>query len=257
MQGTLELALLFYDGGFFLWETQDTATDDAVLLLSTSLKILDDVSYPASGHVRADILAILGMCCDRLGPAVFEQTLSMRKEARRIRQAITDYEISNDEEISATSERLLYNSLNDQGIAEMQLNRFREAKELFSVCYRKYKNWGPERDYPFEYAKYYHNMGLVRMCQGRFPEAVTFSEKAVKLQALYDRVETSPLVSLFAYHFACVLFHAGDATNALEMHLKILGEREEQHGKFGEMTLLSCYTVGAMHHHMGDLEKAE
>lgn len=257
MKGTLELAQLLYDGGFFLWETQDGATDEAVLILSTSLKILDDVSYPVHGRLRADILAIMGMCCDRLGPAVFKQALVMRTEARRIRQAITDREIEEDEEVSPISDRLLYNSLNDQGIAEMQLNHFRQAELLFSECLHKYETWGSEEDFPFEYAKYYHNMGLVRMCQGCFADAVAFLNKAVDLEERYEGAKTSPLISLFAYDFACVLFHAGDVNSALAKHLEILYQREEQHGKYSEITLLSCYTVGAMYHHAGDLEQAE
>lgn len=258
IQGTLELARLLYDGGFSLWERQDYATtQDALLILTTSLKILDEVSYPTYGRLRADVLAIMGMCCDRLGPAFYDKALEIRKEARRIRQTIREQEVRDDDDVSPTTDRLLYNSLNDQGIAEMQLNRFPEAEILFDECLRKYRTWGSEEDYPFEYAKYYHNMGLVRMCHGRFPEAVNFLGNAVELEKRYEGAKSSPLISMFAYHYACVLFHAGDVKSALEKHLAILAERELQPGGCSEMTLLSCYTVGATYHHMGDLENAE
>ncbi|KAK0638516.1 hypothetical protein B0T16DRAFT_226563 [Cercophora newfieldiana] len=257
IQGTLEFAELLYDGGFSLWERQDYATtEDALLMLSTSLKIMDEVSYHEYGRLRADVRAIMGMCYDRLGPAFYEKALDIRKEARRIRQAINEQE-AEDDEVSPTTERLLYNSLNDQGIAEMQRNQFHGAEPLFTECLRKYQRWGSEADHPFEYAKYYHNMGLVRMCQGNFPDAVNFLGKAVELEKLYEGAKSSPLISLFAYHFACVLFHAGDVKSALEKHLEILAQRELHSGRCSEPTLLSCYTVGAMYHHMGDLEKAE
>jgi len=257
MKGTLEFAQLLYDGGFSLWERQDSsATEDAMLILSTSLEVLDEVSYPIFGRLRADVLAVMGMCCDRLGPDDYGRSLEMRKTARRIRQAIKEQEVK-DDDVSPTTDRLLYNSLNDQGIAEMQLNRFSDAERLFEECLRKYRTWGPEENYPFEYAKYYHNMGLVHMCQGRFTDAVSFLNKAVELEKRYERAKSSPLISLFAYHFASVLFHAGDTERALTMHLEILDERELLLGMCSEMALLSCYTVGAMYHHMGNLEKAE
>jgi hypothetical protein len=68
--------------------------------------------------------------CDRLGPAIYAKGLEMRKQARRIRQAIKEKEVIGDN-VTPTTDRLLYNPLNDQGIAEMQLNRFQEAERLF------------------------------------------------------------------------------------------------------------------------------
>jgi len=257
MQGTLEFAQLLYYGGFFLWERQDySTTGDAVLILSTSLKILNDVCYSTRGQLRADILAIMGMFYDQLGPSKYEEALEMRENARDIRQFIKNQEVR-DDNVTPAADTLLYNSLNDEGIAQMQLNRFHEAEKLFTVCLRKYQTWGPEENVPFEYAKYNHNMGLVRMCQGRFPEAVKSLKKSVQLEELYEGSKSSPLISLFAYDLACALFHAGDVESALAMHLEILSERETPPWGCSQMALLSCYTVGAMYHHMGELEKAE
>ncbi|KAK0614481.1 hypothetical protein B0T14DRAFT_309616 [Immersiella caudata] len=258
MSGSLQLAQLLYDGGFYLWERQDYSTaEDAMLILSTALKILNETSYPIYDRLRADILAIMGMCCDRLGPAFFERALEIREETWRIRQAVKEQEVREDEDVHPTTETLLYNSINDRGLAELQLNKLHEAELRFTKCEGKYRTWGAEEDYPFEYAKYYHNMGLVHMCRGVFTEAVRCLKRAVELEELREGATRSPLISLFEYHFACVVFHAGDAKKSLEMHLGVLQTREEMSGRCSETALLSCYTVGAMYHYMRDLQKAE
>jgi hypothetical protein len=258
MNGTLPFAELLYHGGFYLWERQDySATEDAVLVLSTAFKILNEVSYPASGRLRADVLAIMGMCYDRRGPAFYGEALEIRKQAWQIRQAIKEQEVRNDDDVTRNTDRLLYNSINDRGIAEMQLNKFPAAEMRFTECLGKYRTWGTEEDYPFEYAKYYHNMGLVHMCRGVFTEAFKCLKRAVELEELQEGAKSSPLISLFEYHFACVVFHAGDAKKSLEMHLGVLRTRERMSGISSETTLLSCYTVGAMYYHMGNLHKAE
>ncbi|KAK4442744.1 hypothetical protein QBC34DRAFT_224268 [Podospora aff. communis PSN243] len=257
MNGTLEFAKLLYDGGFYLWERQDySATEDAVLILSTALGILNEVSYPAGGRLRADVLAIMGMCYDRRGPAFYGKALEIREQAWQIRQAIKEQEVK-DRDVTSTTDTLLYNSINDLGIAEMQLNKFHQAEMRFTECLGKYQTWGPEKEYPFEYAKYYHNMGLVHMCRGVFMEAFKCLKRAVELEELQEKAKSSPLISLFEYHFACVVFHAGDAKKSLDMHLRIFRGRERMSGKSSETTLLSCYTVGAMYHYLGDLNRAE
>jgi len=257
MKGFLQLAQLLYDGGFYLWERQDySTTEDAVLILSTALEILNEISHPIYDRLRADILAIMGMCCDRLGPSLYERALEIRKEAWRIRQAVKEQEVK-DDDVSPTTDRLLYNSINDRGLAEMQLNKFHDAEMRFTECVGKYRTWGTEEDYPFEYAKYYHNMGLVHMCQGVITEAVRCLKRAVELEELQEGATRSPLISLFEYHFACVVFHAGDAKKSLEMHLEVLRTREEMSGRCSETALLSCYTVGAMYHYVRDMQRAE
>lgn len=255
MKGSLEFAELLYAGGFFLWERQVPSTEASVLVLGTALKVLDDIDYPADGRLRADLLTILALCSDRLGPAKYTDGLAMRKQARQIRIAIKDKEMREDN-LTDTTDRLLYNSINDQGVSELHLNRFHEAERLFEDCFRKYKTWGSESAIPFEYSKYYHNMGIVKMCQGLFPQAVEFEKRSVELSLQHEGKRTSR-VAWFQYDYACTILQAGDTQGALDSHMQILKERETMSGKHSEATLQSYYTVGAMYHHLGNLEEAE
>ncbi|OTB08363.1 hypothetical protein M426DRAFT_7683 [Hypoxylon sp. CI-4A] len=252
MQGTVDLARLLYDGGFYLWEQEDR-TEDSIHILNTALGILNEV-HNTNDRLRADILAILGMCYDRRGPDSYEKSRRIRNQVRQIRQAIKEREIE-EENVSPITSLLLYNSINDLGIAEMQFNQLQIAEQLFEQCFKMYQIWGFDEDIPFEYAKYYHNMGMVRMCQGKFPDAIKFLKKAVFLEEQHEKSRKSRVI-WYDYDLACAIFHAGDSDEALKLHLKILNEREAQSGKYGEMTLQSYYTVGAMYHHLGILDKA-
>jgi hypothetical protein len=94
------------------------------------------------------------------------------------------------------------------------------------------------------------------MCQGRYSDTLLFLKRLVELEELYEGSRNSRVIWL-DYDFACAVFHAGDLDVALKMHLMILNERESQSGKYSEMTLQSYYIVGAMYHHLGNLEEAE
>jgi tetratricopeptide (TPR) repeat protein len=255
MKGSLELAELLYDGGFFLWEREDPATEDGKLVLESALNMLDEEGYSQNGKLRADVLAVHAMCCDRIGPSHYAEGLEKRKLARQIRQATKEKEIA-DDNVTDTTDRLLYNSLNDQGISELQLNNFDAAERLFVECLKKYQSWGSEADIPFEYAKYNHNMATVRMYQGKFDEAIQLGKHGVDLEGHYEGSRNSRVL-WFDYDYACILVQAGDIQAALKKHMKILEGRELQSGKYSEITLQSYYTVGAMYYHLGDLEMAE
>ncbi|KAK6083890.1 transcriptional xre family [Seiridium cupressi] len=148
----------------------------------------------------------------------------MRKRVREIRKAFKKKETDEDN-ITRNTIILLYRSINDQGVAELHLKRFTKACNLFSECSEQCKNWGSEDDIPFEYCKFFHNMGIIKKCRGKFREAVSFDAKCVEVQLKHEGRRTMR-VKWFEYYYACAVLQCGDHERALELHLRILKERE-------------------------------
>ena len=59
-----------------------------------------------------------------------------------------------------------------------------------------------------------------------------------------------------AFTLANIRLQSGDLQGALDKHLEVLTARLELHGKYQEHTIMSTYAVGAMYHHLGDLDTA-
>jgi len=58
---------------------------------------------------------------------------------------------------------------------------FEDVERIMTQCLEQYKKWDIEEKIPFEYGKYYHLMGFVRLWQKKYEEAVQFSRRGVDL----------------------------------------------------------------------------
>lgn len=247
------LADLLYNAGFHVWERWNPITRDGTLLLETAEKILDMLQYDPNSRIRADIACIMSLLFDLMGLSRRSESLRRRQGVYTTRGAILQQ--SSPEEWSQ-NEHLYYNATNDLGLSYLQNDEFLKAGELFDSCFEKYKEWGTEISIPYEYAKYYHNMALVRMYQGRYGEAIAMSEKGIPIKKTTDGIDNSRYW-WFNYDIASIMLQAGELDRALERHLEVLANRQRICGESQEVTLQSLYTVGAMYYHLNDRAKAE
>jgi tetratricopeptide (TPR) repeat protein len=251
VSGSLELAQLFYDAAFNCWERQ--SSQDGMLLLDTAERILDDLKYDQNARIRAHILAIGALVRDNIGISKKREGLMKREKALEIRQWIVDHI----KPVSRTDEILLYNAMSD--LAESHLHNYDHSKAsaLIQQCRDKYEEWGTEEEYPFEFSKYYHNMAAVMVLQRRFDEAIKLCERALDLTEKVHPVGQGPRWIEFRYNLACYLLQAGDKQGSLKMHKDVKRRREELTGESSYVSLQSCYTIGSIYHHLGDLATAE
>lgn len=248
--GSLEFSQLLYDAGFNCWERE--MTHDGLLLLETAEIILNGLNYDPHARLRADIHAIGGIIRDNVGISKKREGLEQRLKALEIRQWVVDNNPSN---VARDDEILLYNAKNDVAESLLQSYEYSEAAILIEQCREQYQKWGTEDEYPFEYAKYYHNIGTVRMLQKRFDEAIACTQRALDL----TRKDTGigPRYLFYLYDMACYVLQAGDKEKALKLHKEVKELREEICGEYNDVTLQSCYTVGVIYHHLGDMDQAE
>jgi tetratricopeptide (TPR) repeat protein len=255
MRGSLGLAQLLYDAGFNSWERE--RIPDGIQLLDLAESVLDGLDHGIKDSLRADIHAIYGMFTDSAGGRQRTIGLKRRQEAMNIRRDVIRMVRREGRLPTRTQEILLQNSVNDYAYCLLQSNAYDEAEPLFESCFEKYQHWGTEEEIPFEYSKYFHNIGTVRMYQGRHEEAVTNLRRATGLtQRAMGNDQLTYKLLRDRYMYACVLLQAGKLQEAYEVHLNILKDREGLCGEHNELTLESYYAVGAMCEYLGDLEEA-
>jgi tetratricopeptide (TPR) repeat protein len=248
IEPSFDLAQLFYDAGFHVWERQ-TAPDEGVLYLKTAERILDRLNYDPHAKIRADIHTAMAMLYSIIGISVRTQTLQRLRDAHTIRQKV--YELDT---LSRENDILCTNAASDLGHYLLETWAYEEADKIYQACYEKYCEWGIENDLPFEYSKHYYNNARLCMHRGRYSEAVRLFWKGMELgeRALgktwfYWNVQ---------FTLACTMLQMGEAQSALEIHLKGFSEQEKALGKYDSATMTSNYAVGAVYHHLGNYSAA-
>ena len=245
---TKELAELFSDAGFYVWDRQATEYD-GLSFLDTAENILDEIKLDPNSELRADIHCISGLLRNTMGCREREESLRHLELARNIRQHIfteNPYDRNNDV--------LLQNAATDYGILLLNKYDFTAAEAIFEGCLMQYRVWGSEEEIPFEYSKYYYNTGIVRMWQERMDEAIQFLQRSVELAKAYRGEEGQYWDNQFT--LACVIFQSGESQKALDLHLDTLSAKLDLFGKHSKSTVLSTYAVGAMYYQIGDLPTA-
>ena len=248
IRGSKKFAGLLSDAGMNQWERGFTR--DGLLLLKTSEQVLDSLSSEDSNIMRADINAMIALLHDNTGISTRSEGLRRREYALGIRKEQT----AKLTRIGLTDDILLHNAWMDYAISLLQYNRYEEAEPIVHNCLEKYREWGPPEAFPFEYAKYYHKIGLIRMYQEKYAEAL----EAARLGAQYMMDAGNESLSLrYKFDLACIHLQSGDINKAFELHKEILEKRKTICGKMNENTLESHYAVGVLHEILGDFAEAE
>jgi tetratricopeptide (TPR) repeat protein len=246
-----ELAELFYDVGFYIWDRRATEYD-GLAFLGAAERILDHVKEDENGELRADIHCISGLLRINMGCQQRDESLRRLQLARGIREHIYQKDPTDN-----NNDILLQNAACDYGILLINKYEYKEAECIFLDCLSRYRIWGSEEDVPFEYSKYYYNTGVVRMWQGDIDEAIRLVHRSVELLKAHNGEEGQYWDNYFM--LACLYLQAGTTQSmqkALDLHLLICNAKLDLLGRHSSSTILSTYAVGAMYSHMGDLPTA-
>ena len=248
IQGSRKFVQLLADAGINQWE--QGITRGGLLLLRTAQDVLESLTFDGAELIKADIFTIIALMYDNTGSSNRAEGLERRQKALEIRTAhvkkLTHYD--------RTQETLEYNSRLDVSISLLQFNRYKEAEPILEKCFAKYQEWGPPEEFPYEYGIYYHWMSMVRMYQARYPEAIQLGEHSVKW---LGKTNNRSLMNRHKFDLACIILQSGDVDRALATHHEVYKARLEISGKANELTLHSCYAIGAIHEQCGRFAEAE
>lgn len=239
--GSLEFAQLLLDAGMDQFE--QGIIHEGLLLLNTAEKVLDALSEPSLEEhevMRANIHAMIAIMYDDVGISKREEALRRRETALKVRQRTFE---NSKAQTKKKDEILLYNSWMEYAISLLHYHRYADAEPIINKCYHKFREWGSEDDIPFEYAKYYNKIALVRMYQGKFDIAIGCATKGMDLmvQTGYNMFTTR-----LKFDMACIILQSGDLDRALQVHEEIHQKRIETVGPANALSLHSMYAIGAI-----------
>ena len=247
IRGSKKFAGLLSDAGINQWACGFTR--DGLSLLTTAERVLDSIRTDSS-NLQADIISLIALMHDNMGISTRAESLKRRKLALEIRRKY----VAGLSRATQVEETLLYNSLLDYGISLLQYNRYQEVESKLDKCLTKYRQWGTPDDIHYEYAKYGHKMGLIRMYQGRYVEALTLCREGVQHM---EKTGNDSLMLRFKFDLACIHLQNGDIEQSLEIHQQVLNQRLSVCGKSNENTLQSYYAIGALEEIRGNFAEAE
>ncbi|KAK4172752.1 hypothetical protein QBC36DRAFT_337198 [Triangularia setosa] len=247
-----ELADLFYDAGFYIWDSQAEGHNSLELL--DAAERIHNTKHPSTDRMsprRADIHCISGLLRYTMGCQEREETRRRLELARDIRKYVFVQSRTKENDV------LLQNAATDYGLVLLNQYEFEQAEKIFEHCLEHYREWDTEDNIPFEYSKYYYNMGVVRMCQERLEESIQFLHRSVELVESAFGKDTQYWDNYFM--LACAIRQAGGKDNyqrSLDMHLEIREARLNSAGKHSKGAILSTFAVGGMYVLLNDLPKA-
>jgi tetratricopeptide (TPR) repeat protein len=248
IEGSERFARLLSDAGINQWERG--ITKEGLVILKTAEDVLNSISFDNYDGMRANIHTIVALMYDNTGISSRAEGERRRREALKLRS----YRAEQSSQVSINDETLLYNARMDYVISLLQYNRYKDAEPIINQCLTKYREWGSEDEFPYEYAKYYHKMSLVRIYQGDYTEAIKLGELSVQWMG---KTGNNSLAYRFKFDLACIVTQSGEIQKALDMHKEIYQRRLSMCGRANEQTLQSRYAIGALYEILGEAEQAE
>lgn len=247
----VDFAHILSDMGTYMWHAG--LVDDGSDALETAEHILDERGVDDIDPLRGDILGNLGILSGFAGVSQRKKGMEHRLEALKIRKEVYDdipeKKITQDERIR------LYIAESDVAFGYLQEEKFEKVEEIMERCLTQYKTWDTEDNIPYEYAKYYYTMSLVRASQGSIRQALDFSRRGVELVTKSAGEEHS-VTQLWKFSLANLLYHSGDFAESLRINQEVLSIRRRACGEFNAFSLESYSTCGALLLREGDAETA-
>ena len=122
-------------------------------------------------------------------------------------------------------------------------------------CLKKYQEWGPEEEYPYQYSQYYQILGVCLMAAGKPVEAIESITHCADLLVKSGDI-MHPMTQLMRFITGYLRWHAGEPQKALEVLESVLEARRKIIGEFSHFTLESYSTCARLLAANGDYEKA-
>lgn len=247
----VDFAQILSDMGTYMWHAG--LVDDGSDALETAEHILDKRGVVEIDPLRGDILGNLGILSGFAGVSQRKKGMERRLEALKIRKEVYD-EIPK-KKITQNERVRLYIAESDVAFGYLQEEKFEKVEEIMGRCLTQYKTWDTEDNIPYEYAKYYYTMSLVRASQGSIRQALDFSRRGVELVGKSAGEEHS-VTQLWKFSLANLLYHSGDVAESLRVNQEVLSIRRRACGEFNAFSLESYSTCGALLLREGDAEMA-
>ncbi|KAL6695296.1 hypothetical protein J3F84DRAFT_408260 [Trichoderma pleuroticola] len=250
IEGSMEVALLLSDVGLNIWDRG--LAEDAKSLLLTAERVLDGIGCEPMAMERSDLHVLLGIITDTIGITQRVEGLRHRQRANEIRKnyldSIPPEQLTLDEEIR------YYNTITDLACSYQQFNRYGDVERICTTIIAKYRSWGTEEAFPYEFAKYYHHMAFVLVHRGDTMAAAKYAKHATHLLELGS---FGLLAVLFRFDCATIYFQNGQAELAISEHNEVLQHRLLKLGRANQMTIQSHLTLGVIYYFTNDFTNAE
>ena len=252
MVGSLVFAELLADvGGIDLYDRG--RIHEAYKLSNKTVTILDALGAPLATPLRGDALTVIGLCTDVMSIDNRIEALEVREMCLDVRQRC--YDLIPSGKITVHDLIRLYNSHTDLLCSLQHFNYFERIEQIAEECHLQYKSWGDEKEFPYEYAKYYNHMAYVFLYRGKGAKAVDFAKKGFELAEM--ATPGTQLAALYKCDWANILFQCGEVEESLRVHKEVLRFRKRECGEVNVRTLESRLNIGIIHYFRGHPDQAE
>lgn len=247
----VNFAEVLSDMGTFMWHAGKVPEGEEAL--QTAANVLDDNKVEEDNPVRADVYNLLGIITSFDGVSERKRSMDLRYKAHNARklefEGIPQGKVTRDDEIK----REIVNS--DFAYALVQEEDFEQAAEIFEKTLQKYRQWGSEEEYPYQYSQYYQVMAVCLMAAGKPVESIGHITRCADLLVKASDI-MHPMTQLMRFIAGFLTWHAGEQEKALEINESVLEARRKIIGEFSHFTLESYSTTAWLLAKQGNYEKA-
>ena len=164
----VDFAQVLSDMGTYMWHAGKLSEGQEAL--KTAVAIMGKKEVEDDHPLRANAYEMLGIMSSFEGVTERRQSMHMRYKALEARKlsydSIPRSKVTRDDEIKRWTVE------SDVAYGLVQEEDFEPAAEIMKRCLKKYHEWGPEDDYPYQYSQYYQVLGVCQMAAGKPAESI-------------------------------------------------------------------------------------
>jgi tetratricopeptide (TPR) repeat protein len=248
-RGSEAFVVILSEAGINQWD--QGVNREGLEMVTAADYILQHDMKDNSSPLKADLDVLISLMMER-GISERRDALERRMNVLKLRRrfAQDNAPLSLDEQIK------IYNAHSDLAFSLLEYNDYIQAEKLFKICHRNYQRWENDgyANISYEFVKYWNAIASIRMLQGRYGEAERAAEEAMYLAG---QLGNKSGVLKWKFMLATIYLQKGDYDRALKTHQEVRDERREKAGVYNELTLESCYAVGAIQELLGRYDEAE
>ncbi len=247
----VNFAQVLSDMGTYMWHAGKFPEREEAL--ETAVNIMDDNKLEDDHPLRANVYEMLGIMSSFEGVSERRHSMDLRYKALEARKlsydAIPRSKVTREDEIK----RWIVES--DLAYGLVQQEDFEPAAEIMERRLKKYHEWGPEDDYPYQYSQYYQILGVCLMAAGKPVESIESITHCADLLVKSSDI-MHPMTQLMRFITGYLTWHAGEPQKALDILESVLEARRKIIGEFSQFTLESYSTCARLLADNGNYEKA-
>ena len=149
--------------GTYMWHAGNFPEGQEAL--KTAVTIMDNNELEDNHALRANAYEMLGIMSSFEGVSERRHSMDLRYKALEARKLSYDSiplnKVTKDDEIKRWTVE------SDVAYGLVQQEDFESAAEIMERCLKKYQEWGPEEEYPYQYSQYYQILGVCQMAAGK------------------------------------------------------------------------------------------